>query len=120
MSLVELKEYVCVNCGGKIDRNTLRCLYCDTQYERRHEEKQPAIKPFVGEYDGRGVQRLCASVKMDNFVFTSGEMTEDRIKDMLCKSLARAIRDYIKISIMDDDRSFSKVANGMIMVVDTR
>jgi hypothetical protein len=124
MNIVEVKEPVCVNCGGKIDRTTMCCPYCGTQYEREHKEKQTTPiyerKQIIAEYEGRGVQKLFASVRVDGLSRMGGDMEEERVKDMLCKALAKGLRDYVRISVMDDPVSFSKVANGMIMVVDTR
>ena len=124
MNLVEVKEPVCVNCGGEIDRNTMCCHYCGTQYEREHKEKQTTPiyerKQIITEYEGRGVKRLVASVRLDCLSRMVADTEEERVKDMLCKALAKGLRDYMRINVMDDPASFSKIANGTIMVVDPR
>ena len=36
VNLIEVKPLTCERCGGAIDRKTMRCPYCDTQYERKN------------------------------------------------------------------------------------
>lgn len=58
--MFELKPLVCERCGGHIDRKTMKCPYCDTQYERRNNGV--TVNYVV---DRPGTHRLSAEIRVD-------------------------------------------------------
>lgn len=114
--MIELRELTCKNCGGKIDRSTLKCPYCDTQYERTHDGV--SIK-FVPERPG--VHTLRAMVRVDEAdISRHPDLMERYIRDRLRKGLADALLDYATISQQEeyDPRSFCRVIRAEVKVCD--
>ncbi len=112
MELVERKPMICKNCGGIIDRFTMKCPFCDTQYERPHEGV--AVLPVVEQ---RGVERICASIAVDMECLDRNPYPRDHITKNALVSLARHLLDYATFTVMDDPRSFRKIINATILVV---
>ena len=116
MDLVEKKPLICKKCGGVIDRFTMKCPFCDTQYERLRGE-EPSYYPVV---ERRGVERLCVSIAIDECLLARDTDPRDHITRNVLVSLARRLLDYATITVMDDHRSFRKIINAMIEVVPPR
>lgn len=113
MDLVERKPLLCKNCGGVIDRFTMKCPFCDTQYERPHEEV-----PVLPVVERRGVERICASIAVDlECIERYPSQTEKLAKSKVMNLLAKELLKYATITVMDDPRSFRKIINATIAVV---
>lgn len=112
MELVERKPLLCKNCGGVIDRFTMKCPYCDTQYERSHDGM--SVLPVVEQ---RGVERICVSIAVDDECLVRNPHLRDHITKDVLVSLARHLLDYATITVMGDPRSFRKIINATIAVV---
>ena len=112
--MFELRQLECVNCGGKIDRSTMKCPYCDTQYERKQDEH--IIKY---EVERPGVHRIRAKVKLDQAsIIHNPEAESNYVMGKLRSAIADSLLDYMQIAIADDPRSFTKEILGEVRVVD--
>lgn len=112
MELVERKPLLCKNCGGRIDRVTMKCPYCDTQYERPHEGV-----PVLPVVERRGVERIYAAIAVDDECLVRNPHLRDNIPKDVLVSLARRLLDYATITVKDDPCSFRKIINAAIAVV---
>lgn len=114
MELVERKPLLCKNCGGAIDRFTMKCPFCDTQYERPHEEV-----PVLPVVEQRGVERICASIAVDMecLLRSPQDAIEHFAKSKVMGILAKELLKYATFTETDDPRSFRKIINATIAVV---
>lgn len=111
--MVELKPLSCKNCGGQIDRATMKCPYCDTQYERTCNDVQ--IKFAV---ERPGVHVIRAAVKIDEMALHYPKEASDFVMGKLRESIADGLMEYMKICTTRDERSFCQIIRGEVRVVD--
>ena len=112
--MAELKPMVCERCGGDIDRRTMRCQYCDTQYERKHEGTQ--INYVV---ERPGIHRLRAEVRIaDEMTRRDPEMATKIATDRLRNGIADGLLDYMKIYTNVDPMLMCQIIRGEVRVVD--
>lgn len=113
VEMVERKQLRCKNCGGTIDKVTMKCLYCDTQYEKEH-----GLEPTPIVVDRRGVERLCASIAVDEECIAMYPNVIDQFaKSKVMGLLAKELLKYATITVQGDPRSFRKIINATIEVV---
>lgn len=116
MTALELKPLQCVNCGGKIDRSTMKCPYCDTQYERKQDGH--IIKY---EVEQPGIHKIRVAVRMDQLsAINNPEAERNYVMRKIRSALADSLLDYMQIVTTDDPMSFSKIILGEVRVVDTK
>lgn len=116
MTSFEIKPLVCENCGGKIDRQTMKCPYCDTQYERKNNGV--TVNYVV---DRPGTHRLQATVKIDeDMMLNSPEGATEFVMDRLRHEIADGLLAYMKISTSQDFRFGERchIIRGEVKVID--
>lgn len=114
MDLHEIKKLTCENCGGAIDRKTMMCPYCGTQYERKHDGI--TVNYVV---DRPGVHTLRAEVRMDyRMVKDDPECATRYALDRLRHEVADGLLAYMKISTSKDFCEMSEIIRGEVRVID--
>lgn len=112
--MTELKPLVCEKCGGAIDRRTMKCPYCDTQYE--HKNNGVTVQYVV---DRPGVHTLRACVRVDNFrLHRDPELATEYTINKLRQEIADGLLAYMKISTEKDFLNQCEIIRGEIRVVD--
>jgi hypothetical protein len=111
--MVELKPLLCENCGGQIDRSTMKCPYCDTQYERTCNDT-----PIKFAVERPGVHVLRAQVKIPNEAFCYPEEASNYAINKLTGCIADGLKEYMKIYATLDEMSFSQIIRGEVRVID--
>lgn len=107
-----LKQLICQNCGGHIDRHTLQCPYCETQY---NGELQQMPKIIYGER--RDYDVLNASVCIDEKLFLENQALAQKIAmEKLTQVMMKGLEPYIEIKEHQDHRSFSRYITGAIRI----
>lgn len=105
--------FECQNCGGQIERKTMRCPYCDTQYERTIDgitEKYIAERP--------GEHRIQAMVRVSDIsIKNDPERIERFVKERMSNRLAKALCEYMTITEEKDWRSFDTIFCGEVRVL---
>lgn len=93
--------YRCKYCGGYVNPATMKCEYCDTQYEFPKLEVL-TIKP--------GVQTLCTKMSVDNNLaqYYNKKEYDEFIKQRLAEGFLSFIKDNMKITETFDARSLTK------------
>ena len=111
----ELKAMVCQNCGATIDRRSMKCEYCGTQYEREYDGAQVR---FV--MDRPGVHTICAEAMVDEMIVGSipPEAMERHIMNKLRNSIADGLLEYLKMEVKVDPMHFCRIIRGEVRVLD--
>lgn len=116
MNPIEIKPLVCERCGGHIDRQTMKCPYCDTQYERKNNGV--TVNYVVNR---PGVHTLRADIRVDNFmVLRDPEGATEYALDRLRHEIADGLLAYMKITT-SKELSFHnecEIIRGEVRVID--
>ena len=95
---IEVKPLICEQCGGAIDRKTMRCPYCDTQYERKNNG---VTINYVVEQPG--THRLRAEIRVDKGMMAHApERATEYVLDRLRHEIADGLMAYMKIYTAED------------------
>lgn len=116
MNPIEIKPLVCEQCGGQIDRKTMKCPYCDTQYERKNNGV--TVNYVV---DRPGVHTLRAEVRVDeHMMLRYPEDATAYAMDRLRQEIADGLLAYMKISTSKDFSIFNncEIIRGEVRVID--
>lgn len=112
--MVEMKPLTCQNCGGAIDRKTMKCPFCDTQYERKDDGL--AIR-YVVEKPGTHVIR--AMVKVDDMMMAQSPEAATRfVMDKMRYNVADSLLNYMKLTTERSPHEMCHIIRGEIRVVD--
>lgn len=116
MNPFEIKPLVCENCGGHIERKTMKCPYCDTQYERKNNGV--TVNYVV---DRPGVHTLRADIRVDrHMMLHNPEGATEYALDRLRREIADGLLAYMKITTSEDYSYLDRfqIIRGEIRVVD--
>lgn len=114
MNLIEMKPLLCTQCGAPIDRRTMKCPYCDTQYEHPNER----IKIVV---DRPGVHTIRCETKVDMMHMRhSPEGAREYVLRDMRQQIADGLLAYMKMTTSEcyDPMSCCQIIRGEIRVVD--
>ena len=112
--MTELKPLVCEKCGGSVNRKTMRCRYCDTEYAYDNNGMQMR---FVVEKPGTNV--IKATVKVDRgMVLNAPERATAYALDKMRHQVADGLLAFMKISTEFDPREMCEVIRGEVRVID--
>jgi RNA polymerase subunit RPABC4/transcription elongation factor Spt4 len=116
MAVLELKQLVCQNCGGKIDRATMKCPYCDTQYESKNEMVQIVL-------DRPGTYKIRCHAKIDRALMAKApEMARDHVLRQMRSQIADELLGFMKFMTSEeyDPISMCQLIRGEITVLEPR
>ena len=114
----KVEQLKCECCGGIIDRRTMKCPYCDTQYERDGDD---LIKsPLRIEQIPTGVQTYYAAVKIGLDMLSNPETAQRVIRDQLAKSLAKVVAENMEVEVERSHYDFSNIYKGRIRIVESK
>ena len=112
--MTELKALTCKNCGATINRATMKCEYCDTQYQRTYEGAEIT---FVSER--AGVHSIRAMVAVDELmVGKNPEAATEFAVRKLRNSIADGLLEYMRCETEVDPIRFCRIIRGEVRVVD--
>ena len=114
---MDLRPYICKQCGGTINPATLKCEYCGTPYEDK------SLKRIVISQVVPGEARLRAEVRINRY---SMERDPERARDYALRELRNQLADgllaYMKITTSTDysERYLeqTEIIRGEVRVVD--
>lgn len=115
-SMIERKPLICQNCGGRIDRRTMKCPYCDTEYERNMDEM-----PIRFVVEQPGVHRIRAEVRLaEEMIVRDPEGASRYAMNKLRQGIADGLLEYMKIctSKSFDPMNMCQVIRGEVRVID--
>ena len=112
--MAELKPLVCEQCGGTIERSTMKCQYCGTQYERRYEGT-----PISFVVERPGVHRIRAECRIaDDLKCRYPDLATKYTMDKLRQGLADGLLEYMKLTTNYDPMTMCQIIRGEVRVVD--
>ena len=112
--MLEKIEINCQNCGAPINRRTMKCEYCGTEYKREHDGV-----PVCFALERPGVHRIRAAVRVDEgLIHSSPEKARDFAMNKLRQGIADGLLEYMKICTEKDYCSFSQIIHAEVRVVD--
>jgi hypothetical protein len=110
----ELKPLICQCCGGKIDRKTMKCPYCDTQYEKKFEGT-----PVSFTVERPGVHHIRAMARLDEeAVLRNPEIATKWAMDKLRNGIADGLLEYMRIDTEKDPLRFCRIIRADVRVLD--
>lgn len=110
----ELKPLICQSCGGHIDRKTMKCPYCDTQYEKKFDGT-----PVTFTVERPGVHHIRAMVRLDDeAVRRNPEGATKFAMDKLRNGIADGLLEYMRIDTCQDYSQFCRIIRADVRVLD--
>ena len=110
-----LKPYICTQCGGKVNRATLVCEMCGTQFKEDRSEEMVTRLAVTRP----GVVTLGRTLRVDKFYLTHDPkaLSEYAIK-MMAREFAECIVPYLDVRVEDNPSDFSYIMRGRLRVVE--
>ena len=114
---MDLRPYICKQCGATINPATMKCEYCGTHYEDERFRRVTISTKVPGEHT------IAANVHIDyDCMCESPEGARDYALRELRNQIADALLAYMKIETYDDfDIEFhrrTQIIRGEVRVVD--
>lgn len=112
--MINIEVLTCSNCGAPINRATMTCPYCKTQYSSSHPELRiEVVKP--------GAHRIGVESRIpQRFVDASPETATKMVLSEMRNKLADGLLDYMRVTtsrgygFMDE----CQIIRGEVMVLD--
>ena len=112
--MIEPKPLTCQCCGAPINRRTMRCDYCGTQYQR---EENNIVLNYVVEHPN--THKIMAKVVVpDEIIACHPESATEYSLRKMREQIADSLLSYMKISIEMDYMNRCQIIHGEIRVVD--
>ena len=112
--MFELKPLTCGQCGGAIDRRTMRCPYCGTDYQKEYKETVIRFEPVQA-----CVHKIYAAAEIpDELTLHSPEAAQRFAMDKLRQGIAKGLLDYLKLETQYDPLRRCQIIRGQVKVVD--
>lgn len=107
----ELKPLICQCCGGQIDRRTMKCPYCETQYNGKLEPVH-----IISRSEPYGVQTLQAAVYVDELAFQNQEIAMKIAREKLYEAMMKSMTPYVEIEENRDPCRFGRTLRGRLKI----
>ena len=116
VKMLEKIDYNCLNCGAPINRFTMRCEYCDTEYKRGVDDKLVVFDRHIPN-----TETFHCAMRVDNIVMRDcPEKGMELAKKHIAHSLAKQILKHIDFATRSDPYSFSEILEGRVTVVTSK
>lgn len=94
----KLKNLTCVCCGGRINRATMKCEYCGTEYELNGDIPTIRIESFHNP-----IREYKACVLVDDYaLYNNGESYMKHALQKLCEEMMPAVMSGMRIRTEKD------------------
>lgn len=111
--MADLKNLTCVCCGGRINRATMRCEYCGTEYEIKDNNPIMRIESFQNP-----VREFRACVLVDDYdLQIGGEEYMKHATNRLCEKMLPAVLSGMRIRAERDYRTNMTRLDGSLRIV---
>ena len=110
---MDLRPYVCKQCGGTINPATLQCEYCGTRYEG------DSLKRLVITTRAPGQAKISAEVVVDKEAMRyDPEGVRDYALRELRNQLADGLLGYMRITTASNYRDMIEIIRGEVRVIE--
>ena len=112
--MIELKALKCQCCGGPINRETMKCSFCGTEYIIKDDTLFIRFETFQNP-----VKTLRAQCRVSNLVFNHTNQKEymEFCLHQLARELAENMYDCMKIRTDDDEIYGDRLIRAEVRVV---
>lgn len=108
-----MKPYICTQCGGRINPAKMRCEYCGTQYEQKHDQ---IVR--VETYQIQPVTLQASACYQKELVDLIGAADISReICGQMAAKIADELTKYIDYQVQEDPYTNSVIARGRVRVL---
>lgn len=108
-----LKPYVCTQCGGRVNRTTMTCEMCGTQFK-----EQDNVLWVIAERPG--VHTLGQVIAIDKeMALLQPKEVSAIVMEQMTRELAKCIAPFIEMEIEDEPVSCQKIVRGKVRILDS-
>ena len=114
MDLLNIKPMTCCKCGARINRSSMKCDYCGTEYESPNKN----IKIMV---DRPGVHTIRSQTEVDMMYMThSPESAREYTLNEMRQQIADGLLAYMKMTTSESYNTFKccQIIRGEVRVLD--
>lgn len=112
-----IKPLTCTNCAGKINRATMTCEYCGTQFESLNANNEMVM---VVEHQSSPVRILRAQTTIPIELMRG--MAKDSVADMamddIRRQLAKALEEHMTIEMTYDIKTMRQIITAKVRVLE--
>lgn len=114
---MNLKPYICPQCGGRVNVSKMRCEYCGTEYQDESLRRLKIVQVRPGEH------KIRAEVEVDiDHMGYNPEGARDYVLHKLRDQIADGLLGYMKIQTCESfDPKFcgrTEIIRGEVRVID--
>lgn len=108
------KAYICQCCGGTINRDTMKCEYCGTEYEKNDDQVRLRIETFHNP-----VESLISRVGIsDEEMRALGPETASKLAmQSICRQLSECLVPFIDVCVENDPCTMMHNFAGRLKIV---
>lgn len=113
-----IKPLTCTNCAGKINRATMTCEYCGTQFESLNANNEVVM---VVEHQSSPVRILRAQTTIPIELMrgmSKDFYVADMAMDDIRKQLAKALEDCMTIEMTYDIKTMKQIITAKVRVLE--
>ena len=115
---MKLTPMTCPNCAGKINRATMTCEYCGTQFESLNANNEVVM---VVEHQSSPVRILRAQTTIPAELMRDdclAKQSSDMAMDDIRRQLAKALEEHIIIEMTYDIKTMRQIITAKVRVLE--
>lgn len=114
-----IKPLTCTNCAGTINRATMTCEYCGTQFESLYANNE---RVMVVEHQSSPVKILKTQTSIPAELLRDDCMAKNSVADMamddIRRQLAKALEDCMTIEMTYDIKTMRQIITAKVRVLE--
>lgn len=108
------KAYICQCCGGTINRATMKCEYCGTEYEKADDQVRLRIETFQNPVETLGCQ---VGITDEDMIALGPEAASKLAMQKMCRQLSECLAPFINMRIEHDPSTRIHHLEGRLKIV---
>jgi hypothetical protein len=93
------KAYICQCCGGTINRDTMKCEYCGTEYEKNDDQVRLRIETFQNPVETLACQ---VGITDEDMIALGPEEASKLAMQKMCRQLSECLAPFINMRVEHD------------------
>lgn len=107
------KAYICQCCGGTINRTTMKCEYCGTEYEKTDDQVRLRVETFQNPVE----TLACRASITDGMMAIDLEAASKLAMQSMCRQLAECLIPFMDVHVEHDPCTRIHHLEGRLKVV---
>jgi len=108
------KAYICQCCGGTINRTTMKCEYCGTEYEKIDDQIYLRIETFQNPVETLACQ---VGITNDEMMALGPEAASKLAMQSICRQLSECLMPFINMRVEHDPSAGIHHLEGRLKIV---